>query len=73
MGQWGSVGSVETSLRFSWKLSICLASAALTASPVSMIVLYFDDVNLQAEEPERHSFFDPVIEGSFRGCCNCVL
>lgn len=55
MGQWGSVGSVETPLRFSWKLSICLLSAALTASPVSTMVFDLDDVSVQAEEPEIHS------------------
>lgn len=47
---------METPLRFSWKLSICLVSAALTASPVSTMVLDLDHGSVQAEEAEIHSF-----------------
>lgn len=65
-GAVGPVGSVETSLRFSWKLSICLAAAALFRLPLPTMT--------STPGPRNPKYFvEPAIGGSFCGCCEPVL
>lgn len=68
-GAVGPVGSVETSLRFSWKLLICLAAAALSRLPLPTMT--------STPGPRNPKYFvEPAIAGTFhdwRTCAMCCL